>query len=613
MRIQPRQQLLEVWRAVARSSWVDGRWNWGGRRERNSISDAEQLLCLLGPATDIATFKLDLPNETAEDALDSLSHFGDSVEIPQRLVRVITDYLATYTDETGTPVFPGGSYFSAVSEPGEPTPDQLRLDVVDSFSVAIRLMLATIGFVKVFRTVVRREDLGKEIDTLEAMASKRLSAAMVGLLRSFAVYVFDVGSAEGQSLVRMVNQDGLPIRRVVDDLQNRLKDIKAGLRDVTLGSGQVSDLENPNKLFECGWSWGIVTGAPSVVTTAEMGVQRGGTAQDAPYLYFTVVALDCIQSLFSERTRILGLLDEEQQRLSRSLQLRWDLTQSYWSRIARFGQSRWPLEDMPWRTTDGVQSDYLSLLVSSIVVQELAGRRSPESDAVRVSRVLEELAGRARITRRALEGDPAVLLHSPGYPLDLVGSKAGDGPVLTWRLADFAPQLLKQAIQVAALMRSVETRGPVVNLADQVWEDHMALRQLPDGPAAKLWDQASAVYEELKSSDGLPSWYFTERVVGCLISAADLVASPPLRSPSLTDLASDLLAEADHLFDQELLSVAAEAGPAMGTALHTVRTTLRRAHDVIRERPGTAYVLAGSVLRELDRLAAARQKATGAG
>ena len=44
--------------------------------------------------------------------------------------------------------------------------------------------------------------------------------------------------------------------------------------------------------------------------------------------------MDGIQDLFSERTRILGLLDEEQQRLAQALQLRSDLTRQFWSRIA---------------------------------------------------------------------------------------------------------------------------------------------------------------------------------------------------------------------------------------------------------------------------------------
>ena len=44
MKIQPRQELLEIWESAVRSSWVDDQWRWGGRDGPNSISDAEQML-----------------------------------------------------------------------------------------------------------------------------------------------------------------------------------------------------------------------------------------------------------------------------------------------------------------------------------------------------------------------------------------------------------------------------------------------------------------------------------------------------------------------------------------------------------------------------------------
>jgi hypothetical protein len=611
MRIQPRQQLLEIWRATARSTLSDGQWTWGGRHERNSISDAEHLLCILGPATEIPTFRLDLPNETAEDVLDALDIMGDSVEIPQLLIKALTDYYVTYTDDDKTPVFSGGSYFTSIDPDGAPD-KQLALHVVDSFAVSVRLSLATAGFVKVLRGVVRRRELLDEIALLETMAAKRLTAAMVGLLRSFAVHVFDLNAPFGANLLRTVNQARLPPRRILEDLHSELREIKAGLRDLSMGSGQAVDIDNDNKLFECGWSWGIVSDAPHVPTTAEIGEQRVGVALAAPYLYFTVVALDCIRNLFSERTRLLGLLDDEQTRLARSLQLRWDLTQSYWSKIARYGKGRWPLEDVPWRTVEGVESDYLSLLVCSIVVQELSNRRAPESESQRVGKVLNELAGRARLTRRTMDGDPAIALHAPGLSLELDGSENVGGSRLRWYLTDLSPQLLKQVIRVAGMLRHNELRGEVVSLADQAWE-HLLSRRLTSGPAVQLWDQTTAEGADLDGSAALPSWYYIERVVECLVIAAEFVGSPPLTSPGLIDYATDLLAEADHLFDQELLNVSAEAGPAMGSALHAARATLRRAHDIMSERPGTAAVLASEVLRELDRLAAARQQAFGAG
>ena len=83
MRIQPRQQLLEIWRATARSSYADEKdeWIWGGRESPNSVSDAEQLLCIMLPATDIPRFRLDNPNQSDEQVLQALRHMGGAVEV----------------------------------------------------------------------------------------------------------------------------------------------------------------------------------------------------------------------------------------------------------------------------------------------------------------------------------------------------------------------------------------------------------------------------------------------------------------------------------------------------------------------------------------------------
>src|SRR6202041_33442 len=146
-----------------------------------------------------------------------------------------------------------------------------------------------------------------------------------------------------------------------------------------------------------------------------------------------VVALDGIQDLFSERTRILGLLDGEQQRLARALQLRWDLTSQFWARIATFGGGQWPLENLPWRTTDGAESDYYSVLLASILTEGAASAQLADVDVDRIGRLLDELANRGRITRRPLADDPAIELHVPGMRLRLVGSeKVAEGPRLQW-------------------------------------------------------------------------------------------------------------------------------------------------------------------------------------
>lgn len=605
MRIQPRQQLLDIWRALAKWSYSDQAWIWGGRDGRNSISDAEQLLCLLTPAIEIASFNLDQPNETAQDVLDALVGIGDSVELPRKMIRVMADYMSEYTDASGAPVYSGGSYFDSL-EPGvEPTATQREFDVVDSFSMSVRLSLAVIGFVRVFRTVLTREDLLREVDELEAAASARLTSAIIGLLRSFAVYTFDINSPEGQSLLRAANQTEASTRRTIDELQYGLREINAGLRDLTIGVESAGGLDNPNRLFQCGWSWGTVSGAPPVDTSVPGTRQPEGVAMSAPYLYFTVIALDAIRDLFSERTRVLNLLTDEQQGLARALQIRWDLTQNYWSTIATFGSGRWPVEDLPWRTTDERESDYFTLLVTSIAVQALSTRPGSEPELSRVGRVLEDLAGRGRITRRPTSNDAGVVMHVPGILVPLEGGERAGGPRLGWTASDFTPQLLKQTIRVAGLLNTTTRRAQLLDLSDQVW-DHLASRQHKNGAAMGLWDQPSQIFPDVKPSVEQPSWYYSERAVECLVAAAQLIESSPLRSDQLTAVAADLLAEAEHLFDQELLKISAEQGPAMGRALQTARATLRRARSVLPSRPATASVLASDVLRELDRLDAAR-------
>jgi hypothetical protein len=613
MKLQPRQQILEIWQATARTSYDDNKWIWGGRHGSNSISDAEQLLCLMAPAADVPVLRLDLPDETSEDVLRALRTLGDSVEIPRLLVRVLTEYMARYTAEDGTPSFSGDGYFQPPA--GQPDmPDSFRaLDVVDSFAASVSLSLAVIGFVRVFKQILRREDIRREVEGLEDLASRRLTAAMVGLLRSFTVCVYDAYSPEGRALCRTANQNGLPERQIVYELGRSLRDINARLRDVTIGSGAgtADDLDNPNRLFECGWSWGVVRNAPEVRTLEKIGRQVDGIADVAPYLYFTVVALDGMAALFSDRTRLLGLLSEDQSRLADALRLRWDLTHSYWSRIATFGSGRWPLEDIPWRTTDQAESDYFSLLVTSIVTEDLVRKRASDAALDRVGRVLVELANRARITRRPFkQDDPALLMHAPGVRIDLLGGEQANDIRLRWEVSDFSPLMLKRVMRIAGLMRDQQLRSGMLGLADSVW-DHLVRRKITREPGLDLWDQPSNAFDQIAPSSDIPSWYYARRVVECLITAAEMANCPPLRNERLRDLAELLLSEADHRLDQELLRGSTESGPAMDATLRSAQATLRRAREVMNSQPGTAHALISEVLRDLDRLAAATSEASG--
>ncbi|GAA1992551.1 SCO2524 family protein [Kitasatospora viridis] len=603
MRIKPRQQLLEIWEAVSAQLQQD----YPADAPPNCVSEAERLLCLLYPATEVPALRLDLPDETAEDVLAALRKLGDSVEVPRSLLDLTAEYFER-NSESGAPTFGAGDYYLS-DDPGVAvTEEQLRLGVVDSYSLAITMCLATLGFLKGFSRSLTRPDLRRRADELQEAASLRLSAAMAALLRCFTVSVFEADSERGRTLCAMINRTGLSNRAVVQKLQTRLRPLRAIIRDqFTLGLTTVDALENENLLFECGWSWGVVEGAPPVDTPEDVGPQSPGIAQNAPYLYFTVAALDGIADLFSERTLTLGLLNEGQQRLATALQLRWELTQRYWSALARFEDEAWPLENIPWRTTDGQESLYFSLLVSSILVQDLLRRRATDADLTRTVAVLEELGVRSKTTRRMVPGDAGLSLHRPGVPLTLLGSER-IGPLLRWSVTDFSPQLLKRTVQLARLAQSVGAHDRLLRLAEQIM-DHLWQRRIPGGRYARLWDDLSAVSPDVPPHGGAVSWSLTERMVEALIATASMIGETPIRSPRLTEVATDLLGEADHLLDKEMMAATGGGFASVQNTLNQAEARLHLARRLLRDNPGTACALAIQVLTALDELAAARRTA----
>lgn len=623
MRIHPRQRILEVWRSVANHSFQNNTWAWGGQDESNSISDAEQLLCLLHPATAITSLCLDRPDIIASDALKTLRPLGDSFQIPRVIISTLVDYMTKYTNEKGEPVFAGGSYFrssshrnGSTSKRSEVTEEQLARHIVDAYSMSVTLCLAALGYIKVFKPQLLKSstELRAKVDELEQTVRSRLTAAMVGLLRSFVVNTVEIDEPPGRVMLSMVNQSGAPESVVLENLRRSLARIRASLReDVRIGVAPEVRLDNDNLLFECGWTWSIAHNAAPVDFVEKEIAKQPGIADGRPYLYFTVLALDGIVDLFSQRTRELGLLDDQQRRLADALQIRWDLTQQYWSTIARFGNQRWPLEDIPWRTSDGEESDYYSLLVSAVLVQDLVNRQATDDDLNRAVEVFEELARRGRITHRAMKIDPAVALHVPGVSLTLKMEEgtAGSGPQLYWSVGDFAPLLLKRSLQAARLAANVKARDRLMRVAEATM-DHLLRRRLKVGSAAGLWDAPAEVFRTAadRSSDGKPSWYITLRVIEGLVTAANTFEEPPLCSPNTISGALDLLIEAEHLLNQEMLGADAEGELATQTGLDRIEAKLMRARRILHERPGTAHALILEVLGKLDELAVAQLDAT---
>jgi hypothetical protein len=607
MQIKPRQHLLDIWRATARHSFDDGKLVWGDTDGLSSVADAERLLCLLYPATEFPAFRLDQPDTTERDVLRALEGVGSRLEIPPNLVTALTQFMRTHTGPDDSPTFAGGHYFKPADPAGELTHEQGQLGVVDSYSMSISLCLATLGFLKVYEGTTTRPEVRKAVVELRDATKTRLTAAMISLLRSFTVNVFDAESEQGRRLIQVIGQRRQSDRAVLQQFSRRFRPLRATIiESLTRGIQVDESIRDETQLFECGWAWGVVQDAPKV-TDLDVHIpgQPDGIADRLPYVYFTVVALDGIQDLFSERTLTLGLLDADQQKLAEALRLRWELSQQYWSTVARFGTDRWPLEDLPWQTTGlRLESEYFSLTVAAILVHDLIRRKATDDDLTRTVAIMERLADRGRVTSRMTRDDPVIRLHTPGVTMPLAGSERSGG-LLQWRMTDFSAQLLKRIVQLAELSRNIGAQDRLLRLAEQAFE-HLWNRRIEEGEGAGLWDDVRVVYPDARGAGRRLSWSITERVTECLEAARNLYEQQPIRSPELAQLARELLSEATHLFGREQLEASAAADGSRSRAMRSIESRLDHARSLVDERPATAFALALPVLQELDTLAQAR-------
>jgi hypothetical protein len=142
--------------------------------------------------------------------------------------------------------------------------------------------------------------------------------------------------------------------------------------------------------------------------------------------------------------------------------------------------------------------------------------------------------------------------------------------------------------------------------------DHLLKRRLSAGLGAGLWDSPKEVFYPSRAelSDAKPSWYITSRVIEGLVTAAKTFEEPPLCSQNTIAGALNLLTEAEHLLNQEMLGVDADDKSAMQMGLSRIEQTLMRARRILNERPGTAHALILEALRELDELTVAQLDAT---
>lgn len=570
VRIQPRQQILDIWREVARFSFRNGAFIWaGGPAADDSVGDAQQLLSILLPATDLPGLRLDVPDRTEDDAIEALGTVGDRFSLPRRLVRAMTEYMTRYSDDDG-PTFRAGRYLL-------PTGPRLsRSDVLESCALSVRLCLAALGFSRVYRANLLREDLRDETLRLEELASYRLTCAMVGLLRCFAVHGFRDDSAQGENLRRTIAQEHRAEPAVLAEFERAMADVRAGLQEVRIAVLDDARL-GPDLRFECGWSWGLIAGSSPVEVDGRPAPGREGVAAARPDPYFSWIALDAVEALYSERTRLLGLLDEDQQRLARALQLRLDLTRTYWARLATFGDHRWPLERMPWRTLSGEESDHHSLAVAATTAA-VFGSTPGNTDIPfsHLTRVFARLARRHGIVRppRCDGADGIRLIAGQPVPVPLHDS----GTTATYRVAGFAPLLFNALVRARGAAHHEQLRGDLDDLADLVWE-HMAGTATGPAPAGP----------RRFGDGGNPDWHNLLCVVDGLTRAMTIADSATAWARSPLGFVHQLLAAADEAADT--LTPDDRDG---------VASRLDRARRLVDDQPARAAALLYQVLAELE-------------
>ncbi|MBS2964585.1 hypothetical protein KGA66_16130 [Actinocrinis puniceicyclus] len=607
--IEPRRRLLDVWKALGDFAMTDRKWRWQGRQEPNSIADAEQLLCLLQPATALSALRLADPDETSQDAKSALHRFGSESLIPRSIIEILEDYLDRYTmPDGGPPSFAGGSAFIPWL-PGDKLSDEQRdLDLLVSYTTSVTLCLSALEFLQDYERTTARGSWLKRAVELRGRVDERLTGALIGLTRSFTTNLIEPDSAEGRNLIRLLDQDETgDTQMIMEGFNQRMNEVRGRLSEARLGVSIAAEIDDPGVLFELGWTWGVARDAPLVELdepAADTSSQRPGVALSAPFLYFTLMALDTIEQLTRDRVRVLGLLNPLQDRLATALGLRRDLTQIYWSRLARFGEGRWPLEDLPWRTVDDTENDYYSLAVSALLIQDLRQRTASEADLQRVEPLLGELASRARITRRALRDDPALGLHDPGLKIELEGSDELGRP-MAYQLADFAPVLFKRTTQLAELTIDPKTRDKLLGLATQLW-NHLASRRIDGGKADGLWDDPGRAYGGISVRYDEPLWSTNARIVDALISSANALNTRQTHNEILSETAAAMVSEAEFLLNQQQMTTPALSSSPMLRGLEEIRTSLQRARTLIESQPSTAIALCVNAVAQLDKNTQAR-------
>lgn len=647
MALKAREQLYRVlnhWTASAAGQAADSpRWGdeFVGKEQRCVVADAEMLLCLLAPSFHLDAFSLADPARVSDVGFrTTLKKFtkgsagdsrADAQVVPSDQVKeFINARIESFVDVPLAEAFSPGPY-AQVSGGTKASRRHLQyegLKVLDAYtltaSVCVQAMFLLTSWIDALAPSPENGELAAR--TREGFVrtrdkcSERLTHALLGVVRSFVVKTYDthVGAPEPgggyASNGEWERQNGRVWPGAGGKGFGGPADVLSTIRTRLAARPEYQALlRGRNEIpFACGFSWGPTSDAfwgdeelPDAPPTFASG-QSEIWAVDAPYLYFTITALEGVADLLATKVRSANLLTRDQAYLVAQLGFLVENTMLYWRALAfapRFGgdkDERWSLERLPWRTSDGDRDDYYSLYVTGLV---LAAReqRLKAVDLNRLIALLEELAQRGRVTREPYAfglstRDPAVSVHDPGKRLQLETS--GDAGIdAGWIVDDFAPKLLRLAGVAAQRAEDPALRRRALRLADEIWDLNLERRGFEHivGSGGVVWDRPMAPYgsdgdefvidADLDLSKQVFSWHLTQRVADGLVSVTlgqEQSTTPGLAMRTLTEEVLDALSD-------------------RGSELDDVRDNLTAIEDELRaERPGRALQKMLRVLSDVE-------------
>ena len=594
---------------------------WGDARNpdepgANCILDSEILLIFLS-VIKLPDFHFDSRSYADEDVSDDGTVYRvlkeaypklTYTEWNERVREVLQVYFERNTAEDGTPTFSSDSYLKARLGVDA---QKSGIETVDAYSFSLTVSL----YVKELADRLMQTDREKKAwARIGELASTRISASMRGLLASFAVLEMPTDIWEKNSGLRWPENEAAGNPRA----DKRLTGVRKRLDAMGYEPQRHGQFSNAKKdAFEIGWSWGPLH--VDAIKTQDASLTKWAkslslTAERAPYLYFTINALDGIADLKDTGAESGGVLNSEQLAMAATLRAMADMTSDYWLAVTTVdddeGPGGWAIETIPWKTSDAAASPYWNLFLARQIL--LFGNLT-EKDIARFATLAERLGEAARITTPPYppETDSAVeSIHFPGLAVNLIAEEfAGEEGVCVfeWSSFDFAPQLLKLVAQLVAKTSDPSTQQRLYRLSNRIWR-HLEARVIR-GLGGACWDNMLDVFEEMETpafdednvraklalpfrkEDGVNSWYMTERVVEALISMASAEDSKPKPSAELQRLATLLSQEVQW----HITSKTKNAQRKM-----ELREQLRRTEDLIEDSPGEALARLFKIIREVD-------------